>query len=243
MRQNSGMVCPLLSHGLCTPLTHADSVAVAPGREAEIPAPVLYGEAGAAQPQRLPQGRTGDVLPTDREGFCVPGRRELGCTEPALRHGEVGGDAKAGECLLYLPGREGDGVLIVVGRAVGTAVHRGEVGQGRVPDIHAGLGLPVGDSKIACAGRSTLIADDLTQGLIHKGREPGMVFFVGGAPVAAQNGFGQAALPPCGVGGEPRTVLPGGMVTAVERIGVCGNGLRLEGFVRPAHRHFSGNGT
>ena len=58
-----------------------------------------------------------------------------------------------------------------------------------------------------------------------------------------QHGIGQAALPPGGVCGEPGTVFLGAVVPAVEGVAVRCHSLCLEGFVRPADRHFGGNGT
>ena len=50
-------------------------------------------------------------------------------------------------------------------------------------------------------------------------------------------------MPPGWVGSEPGAALQGGVVPAVERIAVGGNGLCLERFVRPAHRHLGGDST
>jgi len=49
------------------------------------------------------------------------------------------------------------------------------------------------------------------------------------------------ALTPGRINGEPCTALQGSMIPAVERIGVGGNSLCLECFVRPADRHFGGD--
>ena len=132
-------------------------------------------------------------------------------------------------------------LLIIISGKVGAAVHRDQIGQGGAPHIFAGLCPAVGNGKVAGAGGGVIVKKKIVQDLVHKGREPGIVLLVGGAPVTAQHRFGQTALTPGRINGEPCTALQGSMIPAVERIGVGGNSLCLECFVRPADRHFGGD--
>ena len=135
------------------------------------------------------------------------------------------------------------GVFVVVGGGVGAAVHRYKVGQGSTPDLLAGLGAAIGHGKVACPGGSIPVIQHLRLYRIHQRGKPGVVGRIGGAPVAAQHRIGQAALPPGGVCGEPCAVFLGVVVPAVEGIAVRRHRLRLQRFVRPADRHFGGNGS
>ena len=216
-------------------------MAVTPGGKAEVSALVLHGKAGAAQTQCLTQGCAGNGLSADGERFCVTGGGLLSRAEPAFRCGEIGCDAKAGKSLLHLRGRKYSSILIIISGKVGAAVHRDQIGQGGAPHIFAGLCPAVGNGKVAGAGGGVIVKKEIVQDLVHKGREPGIVLLVGGAPVTAQHRFGQTALTPGRINGEPCTALQGGMIPAVERVGVGGNSLCLECFVRPADRHFGGD--
>ena len=216
-------------------------MAVTPGGKAEVSALVLHGKAGAAQTQCLTQGCAGNGLSADGERFCVTGGGLFDRAEPAFRCGEIGRDAKAGKSLLHLRGRKYSSILIIISGKVGAAVHRDQIGQGGAPHIFAGLRPAVGNGKVAGAGGGVIVKKEIVQNLVHKGREPGIVLLVGGAPVTAQHRFGQTALTPGRINGEPCTALQGGMIPAVERIGVGGNSLCLECFVRPADRHFGGD--
>ena len=129
------------------------------------------------------------------------------------------------------------------GAAVGGAVHRDQIGQGRAPDVLAGLGPAVGEGKIARSGGSAVIAEHLVRHLVHKGGKTGGMGLVLGAPVAAQHGVRQVALPPRGVGGEPALGAVRCVVAAVEDIAVGCDGLCLEGFVRPVHGHLRSHGS
>ena len=66
MGQDVGKVLPLLGQCLGTPLAEPHAMAVAFCGKTECTALIPDREAGAAQAQRLPQGRTGDALPADR---------------------------------------------------------------------------------------------------------------------------------------------------------------------------------
>ena len=89
---------------------------------------------------------------------------------------------------------------------------RDEIGEGAAPDVLAGLGAAVGEGKIARPCRRAVIAEDIAEDGIHEGGEPGIIGLVVGAPVAMENGVGQIALPPRGVGGEPAAVGRRGVV-------------------------------
>ena len=233
---------PLLGQRSGSPLAHPDPVAVASGGEEKAAVLILHREAGAPQAQRLPQRRAGHGLAADGQGGHVAGGSEGGLPEPALRCGEVGREAQLGQKLLQLCGRERDGVDVVVGVLVGAAVHRDEIGDGGAPDVLAGFGLPIGDGEIAGPGGGILIVEYLRQDRIHQSREPGVVGLIGRAPIAAENGVGQIALPPGRVGGEPAC---GGVlcvVPAVEGVAVGRDGLGFQRLVRPGDGHFRRHG-
>lgn len=80
MGQDIGKVLPLLGQCLGTPLAEPHAMAVAFCGKTERTALIPDREAGAAQAQRLPQGRTGDALPADRQGCwrsCCKSSREM----------------------------------------------------------------------------------------------------------------------------------------------------------------------
>ena len=125
----------------------------------------------------------------------------------------------------------------MIGLPVGAAVHGDEVGDGAAPDVFAGFRLPVGDGKIAGPGGGVVIVQHLRLHRVHQRRQPGVILFVGRAPVAAQDCVGQVALPPGRVRRQPPGSGVGCVIPAVERVAVGGNGLCLERFVRPRDRH------
>ena len=198
---------------------------------------VLHRETGAPQPQRLAQGRAGDRLPADRQGSHIAGGGQRGHPEPALRCGKVRGEAQPFQQLFGLRGGKLDRVSKMIGLPVGAAVHGDEVGDGAAPDVFAGFRLPVGDGKIAGSGGGVVIVQHLRLHRVHQRRQPGVILFVGCAPVAAQDRVGQVALPPGRVRRQPPGSGVGCVIPAVERVAVGGNGLCLERFVRPRDRH------
>ena len=228
----------LLGQSLGAPLAQADAVAVAPGGDGKGAALLPDGKAGAAQPQSRPQGGARHRLAADRQGVDIARRGVTRGPEPGRRVDARGRDAEGvRQRCADLLGREGDGDLVVLRGEVGAAVHRPQVGQGRAPDIFAGLGLPVGDGKVAGPRRRAVVVQHRPGHLVHQGRKAGIVGLVGGAPVAAQDRVGQAALPPGRVDGQPGGALVRAVVPAVEDVAVAGHRLCLEGLVRPADRH------
>ena len=111
MGQDVGKVLPLLGHCLGTPLAEPHAMAVAFCGKTERTAFIPDREAGAAQAQRLPQGRTGDALPADRQGSNITGGGVLRGAEPLLRGGKVSGEAQGSQLLCRLLCRKGQGVL------------------------------------------------------------------------------------------------------------------------------------
>lgn len=153
MRKDGIVAKSLFCESLCAPLAHADPVPIAAGREAEAPALISDRETGAAQTQSTAQRGSGNTLSADRKRRYVPRAGWNEVCEPLFRRGKVGGDTKAPcEHLLNLRFGEGEGVLVVVGRQIGAAVHRDEIGERRAPYVLARFGLPVGDGKIARSG-------------------------------------------------------------------------------------------
>ena len=218
-------------------------MAVAVGGEGEGAGRIVHRKIGAAQAQCPPQGCAGEHLPADGLGRDVARGAPGGRAEPTARGGSVRGQPQPGQRCLHLRLREGEGDFVVGGAAVGGAVHRDQIGQGCAPDVFAGLGPAVGEGKIARSGGSAVIAEHLVRNLVHKGRKAGEMGLVLGAPVAAQHGVRQVALPPRGVGGEPALGTVRCVVAAVEDITVGCDGLCLEGFVRPVHGHLRCHGS
>ena len=217
---------------------------VAPCGKGECAALADHRKAGTAQPQRLAQGGTLHRLPADRQAVHIAGGSEHRCAEPLRLLGEVSGDAQPlGQQLLQLGGGKVQGVFVVFCGGVSAAVHRYQIGQGGAPDILAGLGAAIGHSKVACSGGGVPVIQHLRLYRIHQRGKPGVVGRVAGAPVTVQHCIGQAALPPGGVCGEPCAVFLGAVIPAVEGIAVRRHCLCLQCFVRPADRHFGGNGS
>ena len=111
MGEDICIALPLLGQRLCAPLAQADTVAVAPRRNAEAAVLIPEGETGAPQPQCPPEGRAGDGLAADGQRGDIAGGRQGRFAEPLPGRGRVGGNAqpfrkelprlRGRDCLLY----------------------------------------------------------------------------------------------------------------------------------------------